>query len=60
MTMKLDSWLLEILACPNCGGDLRADEEAGELVCTGSCRYAYPVRDDIPVLLVDEARTPAP
>ncbi|NKZ08349.1 Trm112 family protein [Actinomadura latina] len=60
MTMKLDSWLLEILACPNCGGDLRADEGADELVCTGSCRYAYPVRDDIPVLLVDEARTPAP
>lgn len=60
MTMKLDSWLLEILACPNCGGDLRADEETDELVCTGSCGYAYPVRDDIPVLLVDEARTPAP
>ncbi|TDB87664.1 Trm112 family protein [Actinomadura sp. KC216] len=60
MTLKLDSWLLEILACPNCGGDLRADEEAAELVCTGSCHYAYPVRDDIPVLLVDEARTPAP
>ncbi|TDC84491.1 Trm112 family protein [Actinomadura sp. 7K507] len=60
MTMKLDSWLMEILACPNCGGGLRADEEAAELVCTGSCNYAYPVRDDIPVLLVDEARTPAP
>ncbi|WUI00632.1 Trm112 family protein [Spirillospora sp. NBC_00431] len=60
MTLKLDSWLLEILACPNCGGDLRGDEEAAELVCTGSCGYAYPVRDDIPVLLVDEARTPAP
>ncbi|MFI0447881.1 Trm112 family protein [Actinomadura sp. 6N118] len=59
MTVKLDSWLLEILACPNCGGRLRADEQAAELVCTGSCGYAYPVRDDIPVLLVDEARTPA-
>lgn len=59
MTMKLNSWLLEILACPNCGGDLRADDVASELVCTGSCGYAYPVRDDIPVLLVDEARTPA-
>jgi uncharacterized protein len=59
MTMNLDSWLLEILACPNCGGALRADEGAEELVCTGSCGYAYPVRDDIPVLLVDEARAPA-
>lgn len=59
MTMNLDSWLLEILACPNCGGDLRPDGDADELVCTGSCGYAYPVRDGIPVLLVDEARTPA-
>ena len=56
--MKLDAWLLEILACPNCRGDLRADDAAGELVCVGTCRYAYPVRDDIPVMLVDEARTP--
>jgi uncharacterized protein YbaR (Trm112 family) len=55
--MKIDSWLLEILACPNCRGPLEADESASELVCTGECKYAYPVRDDIPVLLVDEART---
>jgi uncharacterized protein YbaR (Trm112 family) len=38
---------------------LRVDEEASELVCTGAdCGLAYPVRDDIPVLLVDEARQP--
>ncbi len=55
--VNLDPALLEILACPNCRADLRVDEEASELVCTG-CRYAYPVRDDIPVLLVDEARIP--
>jgi uncharacterized protein YbaR (Trm112 family) len=54
--MKIDAWLLEILACPNCRGRLRAEEGAEEL---GTCKYAYPVRDDIPVLLVDEARTPA-
>jgi uncharacterized protein YbaR (Trm112 family) len=36
----------------------RAGERRGELVCTG-CGLAYPVRDDIPVLLVDEARKPA-
>lgn len=57
--MKLDAKLLEILACPDCKAPLRADESAnngeGELVCTG-CGLAYPVRDDIPVLLVDEAR----
>ncbi|MFB4313326.1 Trm112 family protein [Actinomadura sp. 21ATH] len=60
MNVRLDTWLLEILACPNCGGELRAEERDDELVCTGTCGYAYPVRDDIPVLLVDEARTPTP
>lgn len=53
--MKLDPALLEILACPDCLSPLEADDEASELVCTG-CALAYPVRDDIPVLLVDEAR----
>jgi uncharacterized protein len=57
--VKLDDWLLEILACPNCHAPLRADDEAGELVCiSAECGLAYPVRDDIPVLLVDEARRP--
>ena len=56
--MKLDAALLDILACPNDKAPLRADEAASELVCT-SCGLAYPVRDDIPVLLVDEARKPS-
>lgn len=57
--MKIDNWLMEILACPQCHAPLRADEEASELVCTGAdCGLAFPVRDDIPVLLVDEARHP--
>jgi len=55
--MHVDSGLLAILACPACRSPLRADEAAEELVCTG-CGLAYPVRDDIPVLLVDEARRP--
>ena len=55
--MNLDPALLEILACPDCHAPLRQDDAAGELVCTG-CGLAYPVRDDIPVLLVDEARRP--
>jgi len=55
--VNLDPALLEILACPNCRAELRVDEGREELVCT-SCGYAYPVRDDIPVLLVDEARRP--
>lgn len=55
--MELDPALLDILACPNCRAELRADDAASELVCT-ECGYAYPVRDNIPVLLVDEARRP--
>jgi hypothetical protein len=55
--MNLDPGLLELLACPSCHAPLRVDEAAEELVCT-SCRLAYPVRDDIPVLLIDEARKP--
>jgi len=56
--MNLDPALLDILVCPDCRSPLAVDEEASELVCTG-CGLAYPVRDDIPVLLVDEARRPA-
>lgn len=57
--MNLDPALLEILACPKCHAELRVDEQASELVCTSAeCGLAYPVRDDIPVLLIDEARKP--
>ena len=56
--MNLDSHLLDLIVCPNCRAALAVDEAAEELVCTG-CGYAYPVTDDIPVLLVDEARKPA-
>lgn len=55
--MRLDPALLEILACPACRAALEADDAASELVCTG-CGLAYPVRDDIPILLVDQARAP--
>ena len=55
--VELDDWLLEIIVCPNCRAGLRVDDAASELVCTG-CGLAYPVRDNIPVLLVDEARQP--
>ena len=54
--MNIDPRLMEIIVCPACHGSL-APQDA-ELVCEG-CGYAYPVRDDIPVLLVDEARKPA-
>jgi uncharacterized protein YbaR (Trm112 family) len=54
---------MEILACPVCHAPLREAGADGsgqhELVCTSqTCGLAYPVRDGIPVLLVDEARRP--
>ena len=53
--MNIDQGLLDIIVCPDCHGDLKV--EAEELVCT-ACGLAYPVRDEIPVLLIDEARRP--
>lgn len=56
----MDPSLLELLACPASRHPLRLDESAGELVCTDAgCALAYPIRDGIPVLLIDEARHPA-
>jgi uncharacterized protein YbaR (Trm112 family) len=54
--VNLDPKLMEIIVCPADHG--RLEPEGEELVCQ-SCHLAYPVRDDIPVLLVDEARKPA-
>jgi uncharacterized protein YbaR (Trm112 family) len=53
--MNLDPGLLAIIVCPDCRGELKPVDE--ELVCQ-SCGLAFPVREDIPVLLVDEARRP--
>ena len=55
----MDSKLLDILACPVCKGPLVYDKKAEELICKGD-RLAFPVRDDIPVMLEDEARQLAP
>ena len=55
----MEPWVREILRCPACGAELRdgtAPDGTPELVCTSrTCALAYPVRDGIPVLLVDEA-----
>ena len=51
----MDPRLLEILVCPVCKGPLENRKAAAELVCK-PCRLAYPVKDDIPVMLEDEAR----
>ncbi|HEY9446872.1 MAG TPA: Trm112 family protein [Burkholderiales bacterium] len=51
----MNSKLLDILVCPLCKGPLVHKRTANELLCK-PCRLAYPVRDDIPVMLEDEAR----
>ncbi len=55
----MDKKLLDILACPLCKGSLVYLKDSKELVCKAD-RLAYPIRDDIPVMLVDEARTMDP
>ncbi|MEO0094579.1 MAG: Trm112 family protein [candidate division WOR-3 bacterium] len=47
--------LLEILCCPKCKGDLEYDKDKEELICH-NCKLAYPIKDDIPIMLIDEAR----
>lgn len=51
--------LLEILVCPVCKGPLVWKKSVQELVCR-ACRLAYPIRDDIPVMLPEEARALEP
>jgi uncharacterized protein YbaR (Trm112 family) len=55
----MDPKLLEILVCPLCKGPLVWKKDALELVCKGD-RLAYPVKNDIPVMLEEEARTLGP
>lgn len=51
----MDSKLLDILACPLCKGPLVYKKAEAELICK-PCRLAYPIKEDIPVMLEDEAR----
>ncbi len=55
----LSQTLLEILACPACKGKIVHDEAGEKLVCQGECQRRYPIRDGIPVMLIDEAELPA-
>lgn len=55
----MDPKLLDILVCPICKGPLLYRKTEKELLCK-ACRLAYPIRDDIPVMLEDEARKLAP
>lgn len=52
--MAVNEKLLEILVCPKCKGDLILTEESDGLICQ-ACRLQYEIKDDIPIMLIDEA-----
>ena len=53
--MMISKELLDILACPQCKGPVELTEKANGLICR-SCRLVYEIRNDIPVMLIDEAK----
>ena len=53
--MPIAPELKEILACPKCKGELEFREDRQEIVCK-ACKLVYRIEDDIPVMLVDEAK----
>jgi len=48
--------LLDVLACPKCKGDIRVSKDEQSIVCDG-CKLVYEIREDIPVMLIDEAKS---
>jgi len=53
-SVAIDAELLEILACPNCKTPVKLVKNATALKCV-RCHRVYPIKDDIPVMLIDEA-----
>ncbi|MEE4357783.1 MAG: Trm112 family protein [Desulfococcaceae bacterium] len=53
--MAISKELLDILACPKCKGDIYLNEAENGLICD-KCRLEYEIRDDIPIMLIDEAK----
>lgn len=52
--MGISKELLNILACPKCKGEIHLHQEEESLICD-ACRLMYPIREEIPVMLIDEA-----
>ena len=53
--MSVPKELLDILVCPQCKGAIYLNDDANGLICE-SCRLVYAIKDDIPIMLVDEAQ----
>lgn len=54
--MAISRDLLDILACPKCKGVIHLTAAGDGLICD-ACRLRYPIREDIPIMLIDEAET---
>jgi hypothetical protein len=54
--MAIAKELLEILACPKCKGELRLVDQPEGLICD-ACKLRYPIKEDIPIMLIDEAES---
>lgn len=53
--MAINQELLDILACPKCKGEIHMNEKKDGLVCE-ACRLVYEIRDEIPIMLIEEAK----
>ena len=53
--MAISQDLLDILACPKCKGDIHLNDSQDGLICN-NCRLLYEIKDDIPIMLIDEAK----
>ncbi len=53
--MAVSEELLEILVCPKCKGEIQLNEKKDGLICD-ACALLYEIKDDIPIMLIDEAR----
>ena len=54
--MTISKELLDILACPKCKGDIYLNDNGDGLICN-NCRLLYEIKDDIPIMLIDEAKS---
>ena len=54
--MSISQELLEILACPKCKGDIYLNDAQKGLICD-NCKLLYEIKDDIPIMLIDEAKS---
>jgi len=53
--MSVKQELLDVLACPKCKGDIRLSKDSSYIVCD-ECKLLYEIREDIPIMLIDEAK----